>query len=232
MQRPKLVCFATALLLAVSFTGCRGTGSPDVAGSYYAFANGGHPTSTTYSRHDLVVMKVTFSPNHTWSMDVVMAEHPFTGPWSQQGNRVTLEIAGHAYLVLAVVGRDELKAVDGAAAQSLPGPLWKMPAPWVQSLDRQSAVDATVTKAWDLAEVILIEAGTKSGSMAQTQQELERRLRPYLRNGEDLSAFTCTYKGAKLPPARQRAKAPLGYVVGTGGRAILFADGDAKWRPN
>ena len=149
MQGPKLVCFATALLLAVSLAGCRGNGSPGPAGSYYGFATGGRPTSMTYSKHELVVMKLTFNPDHTWSMDVVMAEHPFTGPWSQQGDRITLEVAGHSYLVLAVVGRDELKPVGGAAAKALPGSLWKMPAEWEQSLERQSAVAATVTKARD-----------------------------------------------------------------------------------
>ena len=68
--------------------------------------------------------------------------------------------------------------------------------------------------------------------MAQTDQELERRLRPYLRNGEALSAFTYTYKGAKLPPPLLRERTQLDYVLGAAGRAILYADGRAVWQPD
>ena len=161
-----------------------------------------------------------------------MAERPFTGEWSQTGDRVTLRAAGNDILVLAAVGGGELKPVAGPMVKGIPGSLWKMPAAWEQSLRKQTEVDATVERARAIGEAISIRSYDNGDSLPGKQQELERVLLPYLHKEGSFEGFTYTYREGKLPPRQRRAGKQIGYVLGTGGRAIVYADGDAKWQPD
>jgi hypothetical protein len=101
------------------------------------------------------------------------------------------------------------------------GPFWKMPATWEQGVTRQGAEE--------LAQAILEETGNRGDFLPKTQKELEESMPRYARMGV-FEGFTYTYSGGKLPPAPRRAQTQLGYVVGPGGRANLYADGHAEWK--
>ncbi len=101
------------------------------------------------------------------------------------------------------------------------GSFWKMPATWEQGLTRQGAEE--------LAQAILEETGPKGDTLPKTQKDLETAMSRLARMGA-FEGFTYTLSGGKLPPRRERAQTQLGYVVGPGGRAILYADGHAVWK--
>lgn len=55
---------------------------------------------------------------------------------------------------------------------------------------------------------------------------------PYLRNQELTSGFVYTFAGGNITDLKDPANTLLGYVEGPGGRAEVYADGHAKWKPN
>ena len=58
---------------------------------------------------------------------------------------------------------------------------------------------------------------------------IQARLSPYLRNDSLFEGFTYTYAGSRLADIASPAETVLGFAAGPGGRALLFADGHAKW---
>jgi hypothetical protein len=56
------------------------------------------------------------------------------------------------------------------------------------------------------------------------------KLTPYLKDGKLLSNFTYTYAGGPIANIANPAATELGFVPGPGGRAIVYADGHAKWK--
>lgn len=232
LEGPKLAATACALLAGLALADCGGVTPPDVAGSYYGFVSGARPSKTTYTSSDAPFMKLTLKSDHTYSMDVAMAERPFTGNWTRSDDQVTLLISGRAFVEFQIAGPDELKPVSKERRRNIPGSLWRMPVAWERGLEKQAAVDKTVDAARELAQAILMEADTWRRPLPKTQKELERRLRRTVRKGGAFQGFTYTYRRAKLPPARLRARTQLGFVVGPGGRAILYADGDTRWQPD
>ncbi len=57
-------------------------------------------------------------------------------------------------------------------------------------------------------------------------------LDPYLRNSRLLDGFVYTFAGGSMTGIENPASTELGYKEGPGGRAVIYADGHAKWVPN
>ena len=55
---------------------------------------------------------------------------------------------------------------------------------------------------------------------------------PYIKSNDTLADFVYTYKGPlEMSKLDKPAETELGYVPGPGGRAVIYADGHAKWEP-
>jgi hypothetical protein len=59
---------------------------------------------------------------------------------------------------------------------------------------------------------------------------IKDKILPYIKEGSVMESFTYTYGGGKLADIEKPAETVLGYVLGPGGRAIVYADGHAKWQ--
>ncbi len=57
-------------------------------------------------------------------------------------------------------------------------------------------------------------------------------LSPYLKNSDILQEMTFTFGGGALKDVANPAETELGYVQRSGGRAIFYVDGHAKWKPD
>lgn len=55
---------------------------------------------------------------------------------------------------------------------------------------------------------------------------------PYLKNSSMLAQFVWTYPGGPMNDIRAPAETELGFIPGPGGRAVVYADGHAKWVPD
>jgi prepilin-type processing-associated H-X9-DG protein len=58
---------------------------------------------------------------------------------------------------------------------------------------------------------------------------IEAKLMPYVQNSALFSGFTYTFAGGALADISSTSETILGHVAGPGGRAVLYADGHAKW---
>ena len=58
------------------------------------------------------------------------------------------------------------------------------------------------------------------------------RLSPYLKNRQMLDGFSYTFAGGPVTQLKDPASTELGFTMGPGGRAVVYADGHAKWVPD
>jgi hypothetical protein len=65
-----------------------------------------------------------------------------------------------------------------------------------------------------------------------TPDGINGKLSPYLKNDSLLDGLSYTYGGGSLANVEKPAETELGYVTGPGGRAVIYADGHVKWRPD
>jgi hypothetical protein len=57
-------------------------------------------------------------------------------------------------------------------------------------------------------------------------------LGPYAKNGDIFSGFNYTFGGGLLTDIKDPAKTALGYIQGSSGQAVVYADGHVEWVPN
>lgn len=57
-------------------------------------------------------------------------------------------------------------------------------------------------------------------------------LMPYAKDRSIFDGFTYTYGGGKITDIAEPASTEIGFVTGPGGRAVIYADGHVKWRPD
>ncbi len=60
----------------------------------------------------------------------------------------------------------------------------------------------------------------------------ENKLMPYMKNRDLMNDFNYTFKGGDLANVEDPSGTELGFIVGPGGRAVVYLDGHAKWVPN
>jgi hypothetical protein len=60
----------------------------------------------------------------------------------------------------------------------------------------------------------------------------EAKLMPNMKNRDIMNDFNYTFKGGDLNGVEDPSGTELGFVVGPGGRAVVYLDGHAKWIPN
>lgn len=58
------------------------------------------------------------------------------------------------------------------------------------------------------------------------------KVEPYIKNSDILSSFIYTFRGGAANSISDPASTELGYVPGPGGRAVVYADGHARWLPD
>jgi hypothetical protein len=59
----------------------------------------------------------------------------------------------------------------------------------------------------------------------------EAKIRPYIKNDEIMKGFNYTFRGGDMN-VDNPAKTEMGFLMGPGGRAVVYMDGSARWIPN
>ena len=65
-----------------------------------------------------------------------------------------------------------------------------------------------------------------------TPDGINGKLAPYLKNESLFQGFTYTFGGGSMSGVERPAETEMGFVTGPGGRAVIFADGHVKWKPD
>lgn len=64
------------------------------------------------------------------------------------------------------------------------------------------------------------------------QDGWENKLSIYLKDKTEMRDFTYSYKGGSTDKIENLSTTELGFILGPGGRAVVYLDGSAKWIPN
>jgi hypothetical protein len=65
-----------------------------------------------------------------------------------------------------------------------------------------------------------------------TGENFVNRLAPYIMDREALNGFNYTFAGGPIDQIKDPSKTELGFTMAPGGRAVVYADGHAKWVPD
>lgn len=62
--------------------------------------------------------------------------------------------------------------------------------------------------------------------------DFAKELEPYTKNPGLLNGFVYTFQGGSATGIESPAETEIGYMLGPGGRAVAYADGHVKWKPD
>lgn len=101
---------------------------------------------------------------------------------------------------------------------------------YVEALAAAKRAEA-LSKVKQVGTALMIYASDYDDNLP-TDRDLNGILDPYLKNSDLLAGFNYTFKGGNLQKVDKPAETELGYVIGPGGRAVVYADGHARWVPD
>jgi prepilin-type processing-associated H-X9-DG protein len=55
---------------------------------------------------------------------------------------------------------------------------------------------------------------------------------PYIKNESVFEGFNYVYPGESITQVTKPAETAMGYIVGPGGRAVVYVDGHVMWEPD
>lgn len=96
---------------------------------------------------------------------------------------------------------------------------------------QEEAGKETVSDAKQVALVLILYADSNDDRLP-TLEDLHKAL-PFAQNPDSFAKFVYTYRGPyDLSKIEDPSKVELGYILGPGGRAIVYADSHVKWVPD
>lgn len=207
-------------------------------GNFYYFLDKSVPKQE-FRKDQSVVMLLRLHGDHSWQMEVAMAEHPFTGTWAEKSGDLSLSVLDPSrkqrlIAVFHIDAQNCLRLTDGPIAgpdgSMKDGRFWKMSPAWEKAALAQEDQDKTVERARSVAGCVNAYIRSGAARLPSSHKQFLQVMLPY-RGKETWSDFTYTFKGGKAPGEARWSKTVLGFVRGKGGRAIATMDGGAAWRP-
>ncbi len=107
--------------------------------------------------------------------------------------------------------------------------------PFDHDLAEKMKIEALKAQAMSIAKQVGIALMLYAADMDEVLPNGENfvnRLTPYIKDRKMIAAFNYTYAGGPMDQIKDIANTELGFTMGPGGRAIVYADGHAKWVPD
>jgi prepilin-type processing-associated H-X9-DG protein len=102
---------------------------------------------------------------------------------------------------------------------------------YIQMRDAAAKAEAvSVAKQAALAHIMY--AADNDDNLIANSGEWRDTIMPYIKNREMLDKFVYTFAGGSMTAIESPAETEIGYVPGPGGRAVAYADGHVKWKPD
>lgn len=109
----------------------------------------------------------------------------------------------------------------------------------IQSIDLKKAMKAADEAARQLllsqvkqVGTALIIFGADNDDLLPKPEDWENQVKPYLRDASLLKNFNYTFKGGDTTSIQNPNQVEMGFILGVGGRAVVYVDGSARWIPN
>ena len=104
--------------------------------------------------------------------------------------------------------------------------------PFDHDLAEKMKIAALKTLAMSQAKqvgIALIIYASDMDEVLPNGENFVNRLMPYLKDRKMLDGFNYTFAGGPMDQIKDIANTELGFTMGPGGRAVVYADGHAKW---
>lgn len=108
-------------------------------------------------------------------------------------------------------------------------PIVEIPKDLYERAMAEAARMQALMKAKQVGLAILMYGSDNDNNAPGRDVDIYSLLEPYAKNPGLLSGFVYTFQGGNLADLRNPAGTELGHVDGPGGRAVVYADGHAKW---
>ncbi len=176
------------------------------------------------------------------------------GPFTFGGARNSVKLASRSQDVIAVslksaagepsealIGGDvswaEVSPAKNAVAYITQGvamirPLVQVPKELYLQALRAAQRTKTMSNAKQLATALIMYALDWDDKLPSNKEDVNILIEPYLKNKSFFDGFVYSFGGGAMGDIKDPASTEMGYVTGPGGRAIIFADGHVKWRPD
>jgi len=107
--------------------------------------------------------------------------------------------------------------------------------PFDHDLAENMKIEALKAQAMSIAKqvgIALVLYAADMDEVLPNGENFVNRLTPYIKDRKMIAAFNYTYAGGPMDQIKDIANTELGFTMGPGGRAIVYADGHAKWVPD
>jgi hypothetical protein len=96
---------------------------------------------------------------------------------------------------------------------------------------RAAAERATViSNAKQIGLALHMYAQDHNEAFPGASDDVANRIAPYLKNSSMTAGLVYTHSGGAIANIENPDKTELGYLPGSGGRAIIYADGHVQWK--
>lgn len=109
-------------------------------------------------------------------------------------------------------------------------PLAEVPKEIYDAMLLAKAKTKAIINAKQVGTALLMYAADYDDDMLNPKADIKEALGPYLKNNELLDGFVYTFSGGNAADIKEPANTIIGYTVGPGGKAIVYADGHVKWK--
>jgi len=89
---------------------------------------------------------------------------------------------------------------------------------------------AILSQSKQIGLAMLMWAGDNDENLPANGADLQNLLGPYLKDNNLLTGFVYSFSGGNMSQIEAPATTELGYVPGSGGRAVIYTDGHVKWK--
>lgn len=98
-------------------------------------------------------------------------------------------------------------------------------------VDEERQKEQAIQDAKQIGEALISYCSDMEGELP-SPDEFKDRIKPYLRNPKILNGFTYNSRYKNGTDIASPSSEEVGFTSGPGGRAVLYADGSVRWKPN
>ncbi len=154
---------------------------------------------------------------------------------------ILLEVAGGKEGESGVVSTDGIKPLvspklDAVAyvsqGSAMVRPLATVPRALYDNAKREAEKAVVMNNAKQIGLGLMMYAADMDDVLPGQNDDVRKTIEPYVKNNRLFEGFTYTFGGGAMTSIDKPAETELGFVNGPGGRAVIYADGHVKWRPD
>jgi hypothetical protein len=171
-------------------------------------------------------------PLEIWSLEPIKVLSGEVKPVAVRefGGKSTALVAGDADLCELAPNCQAISFAKGGLC--FVRPIWKITKAEYEAIADRAARTKIMSELSQIGKALLMYAGDNDDKLPSKGDDLRELLVPYTANESVFDGFEYTYGGGLINSIANPADTVLGFKIGPGGRAVLYADAHVRWLKN